>query len=123
MCFFINRNYSELSLATLPDKFTIPESIRALVNQEPGNANFMDMLLQLAPAKARADPETYHLSFTTKLYLEEAAGLGETNAQYSMNDIQIEHVGNNIFRFTVNVSYFPFSIYCTSYFSNLNNIF
>ena len=64
------------------------------------------MLLELEPAKARLKPETYHKSFTAKLFLEEAYCYAEYYDQIRkrFERIQIEHFYNKQFRFKINVS-------------------
>lgn len=64
----------------------------------------MDMILKLAPARARTNAEMYHLSFKTKLFLEEEAGILKQFDQFNRNNVRIECCGNNIFRFKVHVS-------------------
>lgn len=84
-----------------PSAYIIPNDIKALVRGESGAANFMDMILKLAPAKFRTNPETYHLSLTTKLFLEEEAGLSKKFDAYHISSIQIEHYNDDVFRFTI----------------------
>lgn len=100
----LNRNCGQLRMAQFPSVYAIPNDIKALVRGEEGAANFLDMMLQSAPVRARSKPETYHLSNTTKLFLEEEAGLSKNFDQYHMNDVWIEHFNNDIFRFKIDVS-------------------
>lgn len=104
LCFFSHRNCGLLRVAPFPKVYAIPSEIEALVKGQKGAANFMDMLLKLAPARARLKTETYHQSFTTKLFLEEAAGQSKKYDQYHMENIRIECVNNDIFRFKIIVS-------------------
>lgn len=70
-----SKSCGQLIMAPFPSAYVIPNDIKTLVRREKGAPSFMDMLLKLAPDKARMDPETYYLALTTKLFLEGEAGL------------------------------------------------
>lgn len=86
--------------------FPIPDHIHALVKKNPDSPDFTEMLLKLAPLKVRTNPESYHLSFSTKLYLEEADSQHKKFDPYNINKAIIEHISADIFRFKVDVSSF-----------------
>lgn len=91
-------------MAPFPSAYSIPNEIKALVHGKKDAPNFMDMILKLSPARARTNAEMYHLSFKTKLFLEEEAGILKQFDQFNRNNVRIESCGNNIFRFKVHVS-------------------
>lgn len=88
-------------MAPFPKSYAVLHEIEALVKGHEGAADFIDMMLKLAPAKARMNTDTYHLSFTTKLFLEEAVGISKKFDQYNMRDTAIEYVSNETFRFKI----------------------
>lgn len=100
-----NRNQGQLSMTPYP-LFPIPNVIHALVKDDPNSpVDFTDMMLRLAPVKTRTERESYHLSFSTKLYIEEAYCQYKKFDRYNINNVQIEHRSKDIFRFKVEVSY------------------
>lgn len=88
-------------MAPFPSAYVIPNDIKALVRKEKNSPNSMDMLLKFGSVKSRKDPMKYHLSFSTKLFLEEEASLSRKFDKYHLNNIQIEHFNNDIFRFRI----------------------
>lgn len=91
-------------MASFPDAYDIPDDIRALVRGEQEAPNFLSMMLQLAPAKARKNAEMYHKSFTTKLFLEEEHGLFKKFERYNIDNILIQHFRGRKFCFKIDVS-------------------
>lgn len=98
-------------MAQLPSSFAIPEKYRDIVKQDTNSLDFLEILLKFGPRTTRANPELYHSSLTTKLYLEEASALYKFD-RYNIDNVDIEHISNDTFRFKVNVS----RLYFTSYF-------
>lgn len=78
-------------MAPFPDTYAIPNEIKALVKEEQGAADFMDIMLKLAPLKARTCIETYHLSFKTKLFFEEEESQSKNFDRYHVDNMRIEH--------------------------------
>lgn len=94
---FANRNYGQLSLAPYNNTFEIPTDIIALIKGELNGADFLGMTLNLAPLKARRNPETYHESFTTKLFFEEAKEWLDIFGKMYMKNARIQHFKNDLF--------------------------
>lgn len=84
--------------------YAVPNEIRDIVRRKPNAPDFMNYILTLGSAKARKNPETYHLSFKTKLFLEEEEDLVQKFDQYNKNNIRIEHFSGDKFRFKIDVS-------------------
>lgn len=87
-----------------PDTYEIPKGIKALVKGEEGASDFTDIMLRLAPNRARTRTDTYHLSFKTKLFLEEEESQSRIFDRYHINSIRIEHFNLDKFRFRIYVS-------------------
>lgn len=81
--------------------FPIPNEIHALVKKDPNSPDFVDMMLKLVPLRIRKDPALYHLSFSTKLFLEEADEQHKLFDRYNINNVHIEHIAKDTFRFQV----------------------
>lgn len=99
--------------------FPIPDKIRSIVREKPGAPDFMDLMLKLGNKRARANTKSYHLSLSTKLFLEEEYSLFKKFDRFNTNNIQIEHVINDKFRFKVHVSIefeFSLSLNCLFFF-------
>lgn len=106
-------------MTPFPDAYVIPNDIKALVRGEKGGANFMEMLMKLAPKKARSNPKTYHESFSTKLFLEEVACYSKDYDRINnfFGSIRIEHFYYKQFRFKITVS-IQFNSIILIYFKN-----
>lgn len=86
------------------DSYEIPNDIKKLVKGEGGASDFTDIMLKLAPNRARKRIDTYYLSFKTKLFLEEAESRFRTFDRYHVKKVRIEHFNLDKFRFKIDVS-------------------
>lgn len=112
-----------MTIAPFPDAYVIPNDIKALVKGENSEANFMDMLLKLAPIRARLNPKTYYESFSTKLFLEEESCSSKKFDRFQrfFRNIRIEHFYSNQFRFKITVS-IPFHSKTSNFLRTLHSL-
>lgn len=96
-------SHGQLVMAPFPT-YKMPDDIRALVRGQPCAPDFTDLVLKLAPTRARSKTESYILSFTTKLFLEEDDELYKNFDRFNLDGVEIEHITNDKFRFQIKVS-------------------
>lgn len=83
-------------------EYAIPVEVEDLNSED-----WTNMLLELGPRQVRTNAKLYHKSKSTMLYLEEYEESLKFE-QFKINEISIEHLANDVFRFKNIVSFNKF---------------